>query len=102
MLYIIILWLGFNSTPLLQPDIFFSEFTALDKQLDELNSVLDALEAKNDDIHGKLKELLESSRQERLEIKKDGENTKDRQENVSTSSPSSSQNNSVSQPHRTV
>ena len=47
---------------------YFSEFTALDKQLDELNSVLDVLEAKNEDIHGKLKELLQSSRQERLKM----------------------------------
>ena len=46
----------------------FSEFTALDRQLDELNSVLDAIEAKNDDIHGKLKEFLQASRQERLEL----------------------------------
>ena len=46
----------------------FLEFTALDKQLDELNSVLDVLEAKNEDIHGKLKELLQSSRQERLKM----------------------------------
>ena len=35
--------------------------------MDELNSVLDAIEAKNDDIHGKLKEFLQESRQERLE-----------------------------------
>merc|ERR1719188_700362 len=44
------------------------EFTALYRQLDELNSVLDAIEAKNDDIHGKLKEFLQASRQERLEL----------------------------------
>merc|ERR1712080_415838 len=44
------------------------EFTALDKRLDELNGVLDAIEAKNDDIHGKLKEFLQASRQERLEM----------------------------------
>ncbi len=29
--------------------------------------MLDAIEAKNDDIHGKLKEFLQESRQERLE-----------------------------------
>ena len=46
----------------------FSEFSALDRQLDELNSVLDAIEAKNDDIHGKLKQFLQASRQERLEL----------------------------------
>merc|ERR1711899_41300 len=44
------------------------EFSALDRQLDELNSVLDAIEAKNDDIHGKLKQFLQASRQERLEL----------------------------------
>ena len=59
----------------------FSEFTALDKQLDELNSVLDVLEAKNEDIHGKLKELLESSRQERLKMSSPDETTSSRADN---------------------
>ena len=45
-----------------------SEFTALDAQLNELNRVLDAIEAKNEDIHGKAKELLETSRNERLQM----------------------------------
>ena len=37
--------------------------------MDELSSVLDTLEAKNDDLHQKLKDLLESSKEERLELK---------------------------------
>ena len=45
-----------------------SEFTALDAQLNELNRALDAIEAKNEDIHGKAKELLETSRNERLQM----------------------------------
>ena len=44
------------------------EFTALDAQLNELNRALDAIEAKNDDINGKAKELLETSRNERLQM----------------------------------
>ena len=45
-----------------------SEFTALDAQLNALNRALDAIEAKNEDIHGKAKELLETSRNERLQM----------------------------------
>ena len=44
------------------------EFTALDAQLNELNRALDAIEAKNEDINGKAKELLETSRNERLQM----------------------------------
>ena len=44
------------------------EFTALDEQLNALNRALDAIEAKNEDIHGKAKELLETSRNERLQM----------------------------------
>ena len=44
------------------------EFTALDAQLNALNRALDAIEAKNEDIHGKAKELLETSRNERLQM----------------------------------
>ena len=44
------------------------EFTALDAQLNELNRALDAIEAKNEDINGKAKELLETTRNERLQM----------------------------------
>ena len=44
------------------------EFTALDAQLNELNRALDAIEAKNEDLNGKAKELLETSRNERLQM----------------------------------
>ena len=44
------------------------EFTALDAQLNALNRALDAIEAKNEDIHGKAKEFLETSRNERLQM----------------------------------
>merc|ERR1712018_324550 len=59
------------------------EFSALDRQLDELNSVLDAIEAKNDDIHGKLKQFLEASRQERLELQSSNSSTSDNTSNGS-------------------
>merc|ERR1711892_182910 len=45
-----------------------AEFSVLNRQLDQLDQVLDAMEEKNDNIHDKLKELLEESRQARLEI----------------------------------
>ena len=44
---------------------FFLAFRALDTQLDQLNSALDALEEKNDRIHEKAKDLLQSNREVR-------------------------------------
>ena len=45
-----------------------AEFSVLNRQLDQLDQALDAIEQKNDNIHDKLKELLEESKQARLEI----------------------------------
>eukprot|EP00090_Calanus_glacialis_P044507 TRINITY_DN7945_c0_g1_i1.p1 TRINITY_DN7945_c0_g1~~TRINITY_DN7945_c0_g1_i1.p1 ORF type:complete len:107 (-),score=44.56 TRINITY_DN7945_c0_g1_i1:86-373(-) len=45
-----------------------AEFSVLNRQLDQLDQALDAIEHKNDNIHDKLRELLEESRQARLEI----------------------------------
>lgn len=45
------------------------EYQALNNKLDQLNSVLDSLERKNDDIHAELKNLLESNRKFRKQIK---------------------------------
>ena len=45
--------------------VHFTDFVSLDLQLNELNSALDALEQKNDDIHARLIELLESNRETR-------------------------------------
>ena len=45
-----------------------AEFSVLNRQLDQLDHALDAIEQKNDNIHDKLKELLEESKQARLEI----------------------------------
>ena len=45
--------------------LFFAEYVALDSTLDELNSCLDTLESKNDDLVGRLQALLEDSRQAR-------------------------------------
>ncbi|XP_057374808.1 bublin coiled-coil protein-like isoform X2 [Daphnia carinata] len=44
------------------------EYSSLDKQLDDLNSVLDVLEQKNDHIQSQLKALLETSREIRQNI----------------------------------
>ena len=35
-----------------------AEFSLLNRQLDQLDQALDAIEEKNDDIHSKLRELL--------------------------------------------
>ncbi|KAG6446227.1 UPF0184 protein AAEL002161 [Manduca sexta] len=45
------------------------EYEMLDSTLDELNSALDYLERKNDDIHEKLKELLQSNIDIRQEMR---------------------------------
>jgi len=49
-------------------DADFEEYSTLDKQLDSLNSVLDVLEHKNDQIHEQLKALLENSREIRINM----------------------------------
>ena len=38
-----------------------AEFSLLNRQLDQLDQALDAIEEKNDDIHSKLRELLGKS-----------------------------------------
>lgn len=47
----------------------------MDRQLDDLNSVLDALEQKNDRIHAQLRALLENSREIRQDIAMERANT---------------------------
>ena len=66
------------------------EFTALDAQLNALNRALDAIEAKNEDIHGKAKELLETSRNERLQMA----NLQQQLESTNFSNSQSNSNNS--------
>lgn len=46
-------------------DMDDDDFVSLDLQVNELNSALDSLEQKNDDIHARLIELLESNRETR-------------------------------------
>ncbi|XP_007898438.1 UPF0184 protein C9orf16 homolog [Callorhinchus milii] len=45
------------------------EYAALDQMLDQINSCLDNLEEKNDVLNAKLRELLESNRQTRVEFR---------------------------------
>ena len=45
-----------------------AEFSLLNQQLDQLDKALDAIEEKNDSINSKLRELLEESKQARLEM----------------------------------
>merc|ERR1712001_521273 len=49
----------------LEEDFDEEAYRALDAQLDRLNSVLDALEERNDQIHEKAKDLLKSNRESR-------------------------------------
>ncbi|XP_054283101.1 UPF0184 protein AAEL002161 [Macrosteles quadrilineatus] len=44
------------------------EFESLNSQIDQLNSVLDVLEKKNDDIQAQLFELLKSNREARKQL----------------------------------
>ena len=55
----------------------FLEYSLLDKQLDDLNSVLDMLEQKNDSIQSQLRVLLENSREIRqnLAMERDNESS---------------------------
>ena len=46
-------------------------YRALDAQLDRLNSVLDAIEERNDRIHGQLKDMLKTSRDNRNNVPND-------------------------------
>ena len=50
-----------------------AEFSLLNQQLDQLDKALDAIEEKNDSINSKLRELLEESKQARLEMEADAE-----------------------------
>ncbi|XP_019871755.1 UPF0184 protein AAEL002161 [Aethina tumida] len=49
-------------------DLSPEEFERLDSTMDELNTVLDALEQKNDDIHAQLLKLLQDNREIRLQL----------------------------------
>ena len=53
--------------------LYFAEFQALNKKLDQLNSALDNLEEKNDNIHAELIELLKSNREVRKQIQESSE-----------------------------
>ena len=48
-----------------------AEFSLLNQQLDQLDQALDAIEQKNDSIHSQLRELLQESKQARLELEAD-------------------------------
>lgn len=60
------------------------EYAMLDKQLDDLNSVLDLLESKNDRIQAQLKALLENSREIRQSLAEENTSTENK---TSESSP---------------
>ncbi|KAG7280110.1 hypothetical protein CRUP_003737 [Coryphaenoides rupestris] len=45
------------------------EYASINSMLDQINNCLDDLEDRNDSLNGKLRELLESNRQARLEFR---------------------------------
>ncbi|XP_076181812.1 bublin coiled-coil protein-like [Ptiloglossa arizonensis] len=53
-----------------------TEFEAINAQLDQLNSVLDNLEHKNDVIHAELIELLQSNRETRKQFQESQDSLK--------------------------
>ena len=57
----------------------------MDAQLDRLNSVLDAIEERNDRIHGQLKDMLKTSRDNRNNVPNDQDS--DQSGGPSSSSP---------------
>ncbi|XP_067825606.1 UPF0184 protein C9orf16 homolog [Heptranchias perlo] len=52
-----------------EEDVPEEEYAALNLMLDQINSCLDNLEEKNDVLNTKLRELLESNRQARMEFR---------------------------------
>lgn len=48
--------------------VFVTEFNVINGQLDALNSALDDIEQKNDNIHARLLSLLQSNRDIRVQM----------------------------------
>ncbi|KAJ8966098.1 hypothetical protein NQ317_008773 [Molorchus minor] len=57
-----------NKTDNFEEDMAPEEFEKLDSQLDALNSALDDIEQKNDDIHAQLVQLLHANREIRQQL----------------------------------
>ncbi|CAH0558072.1 unnamed protein product [Brassicogethes aeneus] len=55
-------------------DISPDEFERLDSTMDELNSALDAIEQKNDNIHAQLLQLLHANREVRQQLGTEAQN----------------------------
>ncbi|XP_072397804.1 uncharacterized protein [Diabrotica undecimpunctata] len=68
-------------------DMTPEEFAALDNQLDALNSALDDIEQKNDNIHSQLLELLHANREIRNQLQQDKANTDNREDVNKTNEP---------------
>ncbi|XP_019366128.1 PREDICTED: UPF0184 protein C9orf16 homolog [Gavialis gangeticus] len=65
------------------------EYAAINSMLDQINSCLDHLEEKNDCLHARLKELLESNRQTRLEFQQQLSEEQNRQTDMQGPEPTS-------------
>ncbi|XP_050513718.1 bublin coiled-coil protein [Diabrotica virgifera virgifera] len=68
-------------------DMSPEEFAALDHQLDALNSALDDIEQKNDNIHSQLLELLHANREIRTQLQQDKASTDNREDVNKTNEP---------------
>ncbi|XP_051836046.1 bublin coiled-coil protein isoform X2 [Antechinus flavipes] len=56
------------------------EYAAINSMLDQINTCLDHLEEKNDHLHARLQELLESNRQTRVEFQQQQQQQQQQQE----------------------
>ncbi|XP_056668465.1 bublin coiled-coil protein isoform X1 [Monodelphis domestica] len=59
---------GFAPAPTAQPGMTPLKYAAINSMLDQISTCLDQLEEKNDHLHARLKELLESNQQTRVEF----------------------------------
>ncbi|XP_051836045.1 bublin coiled-coil protein isoform X1 [Antechinus flavipes] len=57
-----------------------AEYAAINSMLDQINTCLDHLEEKNDHLHARLQELLESNRQTRVEFQQQQQQQQQQQE----------------------
>lgn len=64
----------------------FTEISVLSRQLDQLQSVLDEIESRNDNIHKELLEILYSNREVRKTLSAENQNTNNTEPAVVSSS----------------
>lgn len=68
--------------------IIFAEYEHLNKTLDELDNWMTTIESRNDSLYSQLQELLQSSRETRLELQRMNETKEVNSESDIDKSPS--------------